>query len=315
MPDQNHQYLNNWIDAFINHLLVEKRSSENTMSAYRCDLEDFGAYLSARLDRDRPRCSDMNKQMIRGYLATLVRNHYQPRSIGRRLAAMRSFCRFLLREDVLSVNPTLGIASPKREKRLPHFLTKEEMKNALSLPDAQTFSGLRDRLVLALFYGTGMRISELIGLQVGHFNRQEKTLRVLGKRKKTRIVPVGRIITDILYDYFAMRTEHFSRPADRQDPLLVDDSGKAYTRQRLAYRVKKILQSFTAKKNAHPHALRHTFATHLLDEGADLMSVKELLGHTNLSTTQIYTHVSAEHLRRIYKNAHPREQKGAKEKD
>ncbi|MBN1540887.1 tyrosine-type recombinase/integrase, partial [candidate division KSB1 bacterium] len=252
---------------------------------------------------------DLTRQNIRAFLAQLVRKGYHNTSIARSLSCLRVFAKFLVREEALDVNPTIGIASPRLEKRLPHFITQSEMETILSLPDESSLTGCRDRAVLELFYSTGVRISELVQLKKNHIDWKQDTIRVKGKRNKTRILPLGEVVKADLLVYLKMRASDLSGVESEQDPLFVDDAGRPFARQKLARIVRSYLLRGTRSENAHPHALRHTFATHLLDEGADLMSVKEMLGHSSLSTTQIYTHVSAEHLRQVYRNSHPRARK------
>ncbi|HNR66521.1 MAG TPA: tyrosine recombinase XerC [bacterium] len=296
--------LHDWIDVFLRNLQSEKRGSEHTIAAYRTDLLRFVEYVQQRGNKAIT-LADLTRREIRGFLSQMVRDGYRSRTIARRLSCLRLFAKYLVREEVLPTNPMIGIASPRLEKRLPHFLTQNEIEQVLALVPIDTLTGRRDRLILELFYSTGVRISELIQLHWNHIDLQQNTIRVTGKRNKTRIVPLGQAVKVELMNYLDASFKVFGQQPDPNDPIFLQD-GQPFTRQKLARMVRGHLLKGTRPENAHPHALRHSFATHLLDEGADLMSVKELLGHASLSTTQIYTHVSAEHLKQVYRQTHPR---------
>lgn len=295
-----------WIPRFIRYLEVERQSARNTIDAYEKDLLHYHAYLIERFKVEQPEFNFFSKASIRGFLSQLTTAKYSARSLARKLAALRSFAKYLIREDVIEVNPTLNIATPRFAKKLPKYLTEGEVKALLQLPDTSTFEGLRDFLILELFYATGIRVSELSGLQRQHIRFDENVFRITGKGDKTRLVPMGQQIERDLKIYLkSFENEHHTSP-EFQDFIFVKNNKEPFSRGQIAAIVQKYIKRIADKEKAHPHALRHTFATHLLNEGADLMSVKELLGHANLSTTQIYTHVSAEHLKKIYKKAHPR---------
>jgi len=306
MTNYNIEY---WIPRFVKYLQVEKRSSVHTRNAYEKDLYQFLEFLKQRYQNSNPGLDLFTRFTIRGFLSYMVEKQYTPRSTGRKLATLRAFSRYLVREGFLTVNPTLNIASPKLDKKLPQFVTKSEIKDLLKLPDVNTFEGLRDFIIIELFYSTGMRVTELINLRVRDINLNTGTLSILGKGNKRRVVPLGDSLFKDLQQYLKSRAEHDGTKLEYNDFIFVKKYKEPYTRQQIARIVNKYIKKIADADKAHPHALRHTFATHLLDEGADLMSVKELLGHSNLSTTQIYTHVSAEHLKRIYRKAHPRANK------
>ncbi len=295
-----------WLQRFDRFLQVERQGSHYTREAYVNDIRQFIAYLQQRFSTTPPGVDLFTREAVRGYLAGLVRSGYTPRSVARKLATLRSFARYLIRESVIVQNPTANIISPKLPKRLPKFLTQQEMEALLHLAEGETFVALRDRLVLWLFYSTGVRISEAVTLRVPDIQFWDGTLRVLGKRNKVRIVPLGRGLTELLRKYLKIRQLQVQKSNAAGDFVLLTDAGRPFSRQQLARLIQGYIRRVADPKKAHPHALRHSFATHLIDEGADIMSVKELLGHSSLSTTQIYTHVSAEHLRRVYKQAHPR---------
>lgn len=294
------------IPRFIRYLEVERRSSPHTLQSYKTDLRQFERFLRERCRLQTPDLQDYTRSSVRGFLSFLVRGKFSARTVARKLAALRAFSRYLLREKVLEVSPTLNIATPKISRILPDYLSVGEMKTLLQLADTETLEGLRDQLILELFYATGIRVSELTQLCVENVRLTEGVIRVTGKRKKTRIVPLGEQVRHDLEQFFKKRVEIEGISLEFRDYIFVKTNREPLTRMQVAQIVKKYIMRVAGKEKAHPHALRHTFATHLLNEGADLMSVKELLGHENLSTTQIYTHVSAEHLKRIYKQSFPR---------
>ncbi len=295
-----------WIPRFIRFLEVERRSSANTLAAYERDLLQFNDYLKTRYQVEEADVEQMSRGAIRGYLAQCNNSGFTPRSIARKLASLRAFCRFLIRENILENNPTLNIASPKLDKKLPIYLTQAEIKALLQLPDVETLEGLRDFVILALFYATGMRVSEVANLKLENVRFDQDVFRIIGKGGKIRIVPMGKDLKKYLNAYLNFRQNEEKLALEFNDFIFVKNNKEPFTREQIAALVRKYIKRVANVEKAHPHALRHTFATHLLNEGADIMSVKELLGHASLNTTQIYTHVSAEHLKKIYKKAHPR---------
>lgn len=300
------KFIASWIPVFLRFLEVERHSSTHTRDAYEKDLLQFCHYLKTRYDVDEPTLEHMTKHSIRGFLSYLLQQKYASRTVARKLAALRTLSKFLIRENALESNPTLNIATPKLKRKLPDYLSMDEMKALLQLPDIESFEGLRDFLILELFYATGMRVSELAGLRLREIRFDESVIRIHGKGNKVRVVPMGARVRQDLQRYLDKRQHQHENDLEFSDYIFVKDNKEPFTRTQIAYLVRKYVKRVASSEKAHPHALRHTFATHLLNEGADLMSVKELLGHTNLSTTQIYTHVSAEHLKQIYKKAHPR---------
>ena len=295
-----------WIQRYTQALEVERQSSIHTRQGYHRDLLQWSDYLNERYHGETAGKEWVNRSAMRGFLSHLLKKGYSPRSIARKQATLRSFARFLVRESILPANPFLAIHSPKLPRRLPDFLTRDEMQKLLRLPAGGSFQELRDSVTLRLFYATGVRISEAVRLKLSDLQLFDGTMRVQGKRDKTRLVPLGRHMAQILQEYLRLRATVAGQNPRSDDFVLLDNEGYPYTRQRLARLIQGYLLRVADKRKAHPHALRHSFATHLLDEGADILSVKELLGHASLSTTQIYTHVSAEHLLRVYKQAHPR---------
>ncbi|NIA29595.1 MAG: tyrosine recombinase [Actinobacteria bacterium] len=295
-----------WILRFVHNLQVVRSGSPHTLASYKNDLEQFAVFLKDRLDIETPQLEHLTRNNVRGFLAQLVKQKYTPRSVGRKLAALRSFFKYLLREEVVTSDPALNISSPRLDKVLPSYLSKDEMHKLLQLPDTTSSEGLRDLLILKIFYSTGLRVSELAQLKLQNINFADGTLRILGKRNKTRVIPIGKSLIRDLHTFLSQRKVLELKEVEYTEYLFVRTNKEPFTRQQIASIVNSYIKKITDKKKAHPHALRHTFATHLLDEGADLMAVKELLGHSSLSTTQVYTHVSVEHLKRIYKQAHPR---------
>ncbi|RLD11563.1 tyrosine recombinase XerD [candidate division KSB1 bacterium] len=302
-------HITSWIPRFIRFLAVERRSAPNTRAAYERDILQFNAFLARRHNVAEPEIEHLNRESIRGYLAQCKNNGLTPRSIARKLAALRAFCRFLIREDVIQKNPTLNIASPKLDKRLPDYLTTAEVKALLQLPDIETLEGLRDFVILVMFYATGMRVSEVANLKLENLRFDQSVFRITGKGNKIRLAPMGEDLRKHLQKYLKRRQDEEKLALEFNDYIFVKNRKEPFTREQIAALVRQYIKRVANVEKAHPHALRHTFATHLLNEGADIMSVKELLGHASLNTTQIYTHVSAEHLKKIYKSAHPRAKK------
>ncbi|MBN1466627.1 tyrosine recombinase XerC [candidate division KSB1 bacterium] len=298
--------ISTWIQRFVRFLQVERYSSDNTRAAYENDLLQFNDYLMKRYEIEQPEFSHLSKESVRGYLAHLTSLKFSARTIARKLASLRSFAKYLIREDVIKINPTLNIATPRIKKKLPSFLSEQEVKALLQLPNLHESAGLRDYMILELFYATGMRVSELASLKLENIRYDEGVFRIRGKGNKTRMVPMGQHVARDLQVYLKMRQEEENIALEFKDFIFVTNNRAPFTRNQIAAIVHGYIKRIAGKEKAHPHALRHTFATHLLNEGADLMSVKELLGHSSLSTTQVYTHVSAEHLKKVYKKAHPR---------
>ncbi len=298
------QNINGWIGKFLRFLQVERRASVNTIAGYRRDLLQFADFLAETEKTETAMLAQFSRPAVRRFLSQLYSQKQSARTVARKLASLRAFARFLIREQAIDTNPALNIASPKIKRAIPSVLSRQEMKALLQLPDVETFEGLRDLLILELFYATGMRVSELAFLQLDHVRMQEHAFRIEGKGGAIRILPMGEIVLRDLQAYLQAREKN----VENDTPFIfVNENNKSFTRQQIAGIVQQYIRRVASDDKAHPHALRHTYATHLLDEGADLMSVKELLGHKNLSTTQIYTHVSANHLKQAYRRAHPRQ--------
>lgn len=291
------------VSYFLQHIKYEKRLSHHTVTAYEGDLKQFSAFLLYQYEFKEPEKADF--QMIRSWIVALVDEKIENRSINRKIATLRTFYNFLLRHKAITTDPMLKIKALKTDKTLPKYVEEKPMENLLDdIEFSDDFSGLRDKLVLELLYGTGMRLAELIGLKITDLNLYNNTLIVLGKRNKQRIIPVNKSLVEAIKKYLTLRTDIIDDTTNTY--LIVTDSGtQAYPMfiQRL---VKKYLSLVTSLEQRSPHVLRHTFATHLLNRGADLNAIKDLLGHTSLAATQIYTHNSIEKLKKIFKQAHPK---------
>ncbi len=289
-----------FIERFISYLKFEKRFSPHTVSAYQKDLQQFSAFLES----NELAFSTVRHQEIRGFVVDLIDKECEARSVNRKLSTLRSFYKFLLRERLVSGNPLLQIKSPKIAKRLPKTIETDKVDFLLNSEDifASDFEGLRDRLIIELLFGTGMRLAELLALKDCDFDKWNQALKVFGKRSKERIVPLNITLLKVLEKYIIEKVVLFPVA----EMLIVTQQGKpAYPK--LIYRVvKKYLTHVSTQEKRSPHILRHTFATALLNNGADLNAIKELLGHASLAATQVYTHNSVERLKLIYKQAHPK---------
>jgi integrase/recombinase XerC len=294
------------LEQFIQYLRVEKNASQHTISNYQADIERFFAFAREQ-SVGEVLFEDVTTILIRAYLARLKEEDYARRTIARRVAALRSFFRFLCREAVIAQNPFKTVHTPKLEKKLPVFLDAGEITGLLDLPD-NTPLGRRDSAILELLYATGVRVSELAGLTVKDLDFSSGYLLVYGKGAKERIVPVGRkAITAARYYLDKIRPKLCSvSNKGAHDKFFVNKNGGPLTDRSVRRILDKYVDALAIAKNVSPHTIRHTFATHLLNNGADLRSVQELLGHVNLSTTQLYTHVTKERIKSVYLQAHPR---------
>jgi integrase/recombinase XerC len=301
------------IEEFGLHLSAERNLSPHTLRSYLADLRQFRGYIEengliphAALERDQ--LAAIDHLVVRSFLSSLYRRKVRKVTVVRKIAALRTFFNYLLREGKVRVNPAEMVQAPKAEKYLPTFLPVEEMFSLLNLQFAGDAAGSRDRAMLELFYSSGMRVSELTGLNLGDIDFAQGLVKVRGKGKKERIVPVGGQALRSVQEYLARRDEfpQERRATEGDLPLFIGRNGKRITQRSVARIVDRyVLQSGISKK-VSPHTLRHSFATHLLDAGADLRAIQELLGHANLSTTQKYTSVSVAKLMEIYDKAHPK---------
>lgn len=288
-------------DRFLAYIQYEKRYSPHTVTAYRTDLDQFFAFLSAQYQITE--ITDVDHAMIRSWLVFLMEYGDSPRSVNRKLTSLKSFYRFLLKEGVVENNPMRRIISPKTSKRLPEFVESENMAVLFKHFDAGGgFSGIRDSIIIEMFYNTGIRLSELMNLKERDIDFHSDTIKVLGKRNKERIIPFSKKFGLLIKEYIKEKEKTFGAVPE----LFLTDSGRKMYAKCIYLIVKRHLGSITTLEKKSPHILRHTFATHLLNNGADLNAVKELLGHASLAATQVYTHNTIEKLKEIYKQAHPR---------
>lgn len=289
-------------ELFLSYLKYEKRYSEHTITAYENDLAQF-VLFGQNLDVEF--CVEqVSFHLVRQWIISMMDMGVVARSVNRKISTLKSFFKFLMREGIIEKNPLEKITLPKMGKKLPVFVQEKEMNRLL---DGRFFTedleGKRDKAVVSLFYGTGIRLSELVGIQLSDINLKEGMVKVTGKRNKERLVPFPAEISGVLKEYFILRNDFF--PDSGNFVFLTEKGEPAYNK--LIYRiVKKHLSLITTIDKKSPHILRHSYATHLLDHGADLNAIKELLGHANLAATQVYTHTSFEKMKLVYKQAHPR---------
>ncbi len=292
------------IAGFLDYLGAERNYSRHTVTAYARDLGQFREFLATHARTPDPDASAVDRLTLRLYLGELSERGIQKRSVARKLAAIRSFFRFLVKRKGLAVNPAGNLVSPKLPKKLPSFLDEPSVHRMMDLPDTATPAGLRDRAVLELLYGTGIRVGELTGLTIAGLDLPAATIRVRGKGSKERILPLGERARAAMRSYLAPR--NVAAGGRKDGCVFVNSKGSEMNRREIYRIVRKYISLVSEIDRKSPHVLRHTFATHLLNNGADLRAVKELLGHESLATTQLYTHVTVEKLKRIYNQAHPK---------
>lgn len=284
--------MNRYLEKFLSYLEIEKNYSRHTLTNYKIDLEDFlKSVEKTPVDR-------IEYIHLRRYLGELRSKKYRPRTLSRKLSAIRSFFKFLEREGHITNNPASTILSPKLDKTLPKFLSEEEINQFIEAPDNKKRFGKRDRAILEVLYSAGVRVSELVGLNVDQVDLISSIAKVEGKGKKERLVPLGKQAVGAIKNYLDDRKGNAS-------PLFLNKNGTRLSDRAVRNIVNKYIKVACINNQISPHVLRHSFATHLLNRGADLRSVQELLGHVNLSTTQIYTHVSTDRLKKVYDQAHP----------
>jgi len=296
--------MENYIKQFITYLKVERNYSKHTVSSYDFDLSDFMKFLT---DENGVSSSieDVDHLTIRSYLANLQERQLSRSTVVRRLSSLRSFFKYLCRRGYLETDPTSALSSPKSQRKLPDFLEISEIDLLLSAPDTNDILGLRDQAILELLYSTGMRVSELLSLDLSDVDHGNDIVKVRGKGKKERIIPIGGLAMSSLNNYLERRNE-LAGEKSVQAIFLSERGNRIPDSKSIGRRITKYAQAVGIKKKITPHTFRHTFAAHLLNAGADLRSVQELLGHTNLVTTQIYTHVTADRLKKVYEKTHPR---------
>ena len=289
--------LDRFVHKFINYLQIEKNYSDHTVTNYKIDLKEFSGSI-----KDKP-IEQVTHVDVRLFLARLKEKNFSKRSVARKMACLRSFFKFLYREGHIKANPAASLSTPKIDKKLPLFMNASDVVKLLESPDASDDMGLRDRAILETLYSTGIRVSELVGLNKENVDFISGVLKVYGKGKKERLVPIGDKALRAIRAYFEKIgvTE-----INERKPVFLNKSRRRVSDRAVRRIVHKYIHKTSLNESISPHTLRHSFATHMLDRGADLRSVQELLGHANLSTTQIYTHVTTERLKSIYDKVHPR---------
>ncbi len=291
------------LDKFITYLIAEKNASPYTIRNYRREIGQFLGFLK---EEGINSWEGVDRLVLRRYLTWLQERGYVKASIARKISELRSFCRYLVREGILESNPIHAISSPKVPSRLPHFLEVKEVEALLMAPDTTTPQGQRDRAILEVLYASGIRIGELVGLNVGDFDRRRGEIRVLGKGDKERVALLGRPAILALEQYLRDGRGKLAKSDKATNALFLNRFGDRLSARSVNYLLDKYAKKAGLEKRVTPHILRHTFATHLLDRGADLRVVQELLGHVRLATTQIYTHVTQSQARKVYLESHPR---------
>ena len=291
------------LEDYIHFLQVERQLSSNTISSYRRDLTD---YIQSMEDAGHPSINKVDRTAIIGHLQRLKMEGKSARTISRHISSIRSFHQFLLRDQVTDQDPTVHLELPKIEQKLPRVLSIDEIDRLIQAPDAATLQGKRDVALLELLYGTGMRVSELIGLDMQDIHLSMGFVRVFGKGGKERIIPLGRSAIQAVQCYVEEVRPQFTEKQRNVEALFVNMQGSRLTRQGCWKILKGHAQKAGIQKELTPHILRHSFATHLIENGADLRAVQEMLGHADISTTQIYTHVSKSRLKEVYVKFHPR---------
>jgi site-specific recombinase XerD len=288
-----------WLERYLIYLRAERQLSPRTIVARQIELRRFIDFL-----REEKVGGGVQRLHVRKFMALLSRGGLQARTVNHKLVTLRTFFKFAAREGAITHDPTVNLVALKTPKKLPSVISEKALSQALQLPEAGSVAGLRDRAILELFYDCGLRRQELVNLNIHDVDLRHLQIRVLGKRAKERIVPLGRAAMHAVVNWLEKRQEICFDQGETA--LFVNQRGSRMTARQVYYRVRHYLKQVVEIDKAHPHVLRHSFATHLLDGGADLMAVKEMLGHSTLSTTQVYTHVSAGRLKAVYRQAHPR---------
>ena len=296
------QALTLWLDRFLSHMAEERRLSPRTVESYARDLQAMLPWLKARKIRE---WRQLNPHQVRQYLAERHRQGRSPKSLHRELSSLRSLYRYLMRENAADANPALGVRAPRVRRKLPATLDADQLARVLEFEDSSPV-GIRDRAIMELFYSSGLRLAELVGLNLGDIDFHDGLVEVTGKGAKTRRVPVGRMALEALQRWMDLRDR---LAAADETALFVGVRGRRISRGTVQTQLNKRALEQGAPRRIHPHLLRHSFASHLLESSGDLRAVQELLGHANISTTQIYTHLDFQHLAEVYDKAHPRARK------
>jgi len=287
------------IESFLKYLKFEKRFSRHTLVSYQTDLKQFKEFLSA-FDSTPEAATHID---VRAWIVSLVENQINARSINRKIATLRSFYKFLLKREIITTDPSSRIKVLKTAKRLPQFVKQSELNILLDQFDFKnSLNGWRDKVMLEVLYGTGIRLSELVNLEVNDIDLNKQTIKVLGKRNKERVIPFSNGLKVVILDYMKAKEGLITK----NDFFLITNKGEKVYPEFVYRIIKKYLKNYTSVDKTSPHVLRHTFATHLLNKGADLNAVKDLLGHSSLAATQVYTHNSMEKLKKVFDQAHPK---------
>ena len=294
--------MNIYIEEFLKYLDIEKNYSSNTITGYEEDLKEYFKYL----EKEKKDILKTDYKFVRSYLTYMFDLKYSKKTISRHISTLRSFYKYLLSENIINKNPMILISNHKLDKKLPNFLYYDELEILLNIPDKSTVLGIRDSLILELLYSTGIRVSELINIKLNDINFSDKKILILGKGNKERYVLYGNTLSEVLDLYLKNSRSKLNKDSEY---LILNKNGDRITDRGVRYIINNIIKKGEVKYHVSPHTLRHTFATHMLENGADLKSVQELLGHSSLSTTQVYTHVTNERLRNVYLNTHPRAKK------
>jgi integrase/recombinase XerC len=298
--------MENALGEFLRHLALEKNSSAHTVKSYREDLTQALTFFRTRLSDKDPALRHLNTRLLRAYLAWLHEQGYAKTTIARRLAAVRSWCRFLCRQGLLESNPADGLRGPRQDKKLPGFLSEVDLGTLLATPSLDTPLGLRDRAILETLYSAGLRVSEMTGLDLASIDLVAGLITVRGKGKRERLALLGPQSVAALKRWLEARDALARRRSKTPTAIFLNKNGTRLTSRSVGRLLEKYLAIAGLDPRASPHTLRHSFATHLLDRGADIRGVQELLGHRSLATTQIYTHVTTTRLQESYQKAHPR---------
>ncbi len=288
-------------NSFYKYLKLERGYSENTITNFKIDINNFEIFI----DKNKIDYNDLTYQDIRTYLMKLHDLKYKRNTISRKISSLRSFYKYLVSENIISDNPFLLVSLPKKEKRLPSFLYYNELENILDIPDMKTPLGQRNRLILELLYATGIRVGELVAIKISDIDFENRSIIITGKGSKMRKVIFGEYCDHFMNIYLSDGYVKILKNK-KCDYLILNNRGEPITERAIRYIINDVINKTSLKKHISPHTLRHTFATHMLESGADLLIVQELLGHESLSTTQIYTHVTNERLRNVYLKTHPR---------
>lgn len=285
------------IDKFLNYLKVIKKHEENTIDNYKVDLLEFYEFVNGNI-------RGIDKEIVNNYLGQMYEKKYHKSSISRKLSSLRSFYSYLVKESIVSENYFKLIKNPKKERSLPKYVKENDIDEMFSIPDTRNPYGKRNLLIIRMLYATGIRVSELVNIKVKDINLDERTIRILGKGSKERIVVFGNNTKESLIDY--LNNGRYKLDISNQEYLFLNKDGKKISTRYIRKMLDDVIIKASIKVHVSPHMLRHTFATNLLNNGADLVSVKDLLGHSSLNTTSIYTHVTDEKIREVYNMAHPR---------